>query len=541
MKLIDMSSTANEPIVLDDEAKLLKEIERTKKLIADDPSYEVTLKEQEAQLALLQATGAPDVPTAVQVAKEERAQDDKDKKEAIAAQEESKPADSKNTKPKLGIQKGQVAVVDVEVTNPRKGDENGHHIFSVGGKSYAVKNIKSGEIRGWQLFNPEDNTITFLGKNKEEARTMLATLVNRDPNAGVLTGATVQDRSNSELLKAVVYTPPKVESVEDRIEKLKQKAKEAANKVISDKVDEYIGALASDVAKGKWAANKNTIVEFIAKTLANPTQNFRGEFSSLGTTILNRVEEDIISKLDAKAKAQIEKDKNEGASVVDEVDENNLSQEEPASEEDILESVEEVVETLSAEESSDIATELNVPNNPTSVSDALSTAYSDWLVNAKEFSDKVVGILKRVSISLKNKIASIAIAISILPTVLNSSSVVDTKIYDLNEVKSFGTAFREEQKKKLEEFNKQPMKVAMEEGNADQVASLLYGNAVAEDLFPVIFPEEGLIRIPVDEGNVEKIEEALTKSGSAGTPAALWASSIIRTALPWATKEAIAS
>ena len=71
----------------------------------------------------------------------------------------------------------------------------------------------------------------------------------------------------------------------------------------------------------------------------------------------------------------------------------------------------------------------------------------------------------------------------------------------------------EEQKKKLEEFNKQPMKVAMEEGNADQVASLLYGNAVAEDLFPVIFPEEGLIRIPVDEGNVKQIEEALSKFG----------------------------
>ena len=71
----------------------------------------------------------------------------------------------------------------------------------------------------------------------------------------------------------------------------------------------------------------------------------------------------------------------------------------------------------------------------------------------------------------------------------------------------------EEQKKKLEEFNKQPMKVAMEEGNADQVSTLLYGNAVAEDLFPIIFPAEGLLRIPVDLANVSKIEEALTKFG----------------------------
>lgn len=71
----------------------------------------------------------------------------------------------------------------------------------------------------------------------------------------------------------------------------------------------------------------------------------------------------------------------------------------------------------------------------------------------------------------------------------------------------------EEQKKKLEEFNKQPMKVAMEEGNADVVASLLYGNAVSADLLPVIFPEEGLLRIPVDMDKVSDIEAALTKYG----------------------------
>ena len=71
----------------------------------------------------------------------------------------------------------------------------------------------------------------------------------------------------------------------------------------------------------------------------------------------------------------------------------------------------------------------------------------------------------------------------------------------------------EEQKKKAEEFNKNPMKVAMESGNADSVASLLYGNAVAEDLMPVIFPDEMLLRIPVDIDNVPNIEEALGKYG----------------------------
>jgi hypothetical protein len=70
-----------------------------------------------------------------------------------------------------------------------------------------------------------------------------------------------------------------------------------------------------------------------------------------------------------------------------------------------------------------------------------------------------------------------------------------------------------EQKKKAEEFNKQPMKVAMEEGNADAVASILYGKTVPEDLMPVIFPDEMLLRIPVDAGNVSEIETALAKNG----------------------------
>jgi len=68
----------------------------------------------------------------------------------------------------------------------------------------------------------------------------------------------------------------------------------------------------------------------------------------------------------------------------------------------------------------------------------------------------------------------------------------------------------EEQKKKVEEFNTNPMKVAMETGNADEVAALLYGHAVDENLLPVIFPEEMLLRIPVELSFLSKIEEQLT-------------------------------
>jgi hypothetical protein len=521
---------ASEPVVLDGEVKLIKEIERTKRLIADDPSYEVTLKEQEDQLALLRATGAKDVPTAVQQAQDERAQDDKEKQEAAAANkdedvkislspkedavtneeefaddpefennkksfedEKAKTSDRSKAiqivkkyhrlgyvsdsdlfsakkagdatdvfdqvtfsqKPKLGIQKGQVAVVDVEVTNPRKGDEDGYHIFSAGGKSYAVKYIKSGELKGWHLFGPETNGFTNIGNNKEDARSMLATLVNRDPNTVILKEATVQDKSNSELLKEVVYAPAKIESVEEKIEKLNQKAKDAANKVISDKVDEFVATVEQPARKANWENNKQAIVDYINDTISGVKEAVDTLFDKLktagvkpvGIISIRKYADDIASSLSEKAKEQIQKDRNE--TVVDEVDEKDTNKEEPAVEEDIIESVEEVVEELSKEEVSEIAEELNVPNNSISVSDALSTAYSDWLVNAKEFSDKVVAILKKVSVSLKNKIAAIAIAISVLPTIINSSIVVDTKIYDLNEVKSFGTAFREEQKKNL--------------------------------------------------------------------------------------------
>jgi hypothetical protein len=73
-------------------------------------------------------------------------------------------------------------------------------------------------------------------------------------------------------------------------------------------------------------------------------------------------------------------------------------------------------------------------------------------------------------------------------------------------------AKKEEQKKKLAEFNTNPMKVAMETGNADAVATILYGKAVDESLFPVIFPEEMLLRIPVETNLVKQIEDQLVKN-----------------------------
>jgi len=73
-------------------------------------------------------------------------------------------------------------------------------------------------------------------------------------------------------------------------------------------------------------------------------------------------------------------------------------------------------------------------------------------------------------------------------------------------------AKKEEQKKKIAELNTNPMKIAMETGNADAVAEILYGKAVDESLLPVIFPEEMLLRIPVESSLVGEIEAQLVKN-----------------------------
>ena len=72
---------------------------------------------------------------------------------------------------------------------------------------------------------------------------------------------------------------------------------------------------------------------------------------------------------------------------------------------------------------------------------------------------------------------------------------------------------KEEEKKQREEENKQPMKIAMQDGDADAVATLLYGNTVTEDYWPVIFPQEMLLRIPVETSKLAQIEAQLTKFG----------------------------
>jgi hypothetical protein len=80
------------------------------------------------------------------------------------------------------------------------------------------------------------------------------------------------------------------------------------------------------------------------------------------------------------------------------------------------------------------------------------------------------------------------------------------------EEKAAADKAEEERKKKLEEFNKQPMKVAMDEGDAAKVAELLYGKTVSEEFFPSM-QTEGLIRIPVELKDVAAIETALKKYG----------------------------
>ena len=69
----------------------------------------------------------------------------------------------------------------------------------------------------------------------------------------------------------------------------------------------------------------------------------------------------------------------------------------------------------------------------------------------------------------------------------------------------------DDEKKKIAEAKGDPMRVAMESGNADKVAELLYGHFVESSMLPVIFPEELLLRIPVETNKVADIEAALIK------------------------------
>ena len=69
------------------------------------------------------------------------------------------------------------------------------------------------------------------------------------------------------------------------------------------------------------------------------------------------------------------------------------------------------------------------------------------------------------------------------------------------------------QKKALEEFNKNPMKVAIDTADAAAVAELIYGKTVEDEFLPIIFPDEKLIRMAVDPAQLDTVEAALSKYG----------------------------
>ena len=69
------------------------------------------------------------------------------------------------------------------------------------------------------------------------------------------------------------------------------------------------------------------------------------------------------------------------------------------------------------------------------------------------------------------------------------------------------------QKKAIEEFNKNPMKVAIDTADAAAVAELIYGKTVEDEFLPIIFPDEKLIRMSVDPAQLDTVEAALSKYG----------------------------
>lgn len=321
--VVDTIESLNEKLTKEQESLASVKSDKFKAKINKD------IETTQAKIALLESSGAKDIPTAVQQIKEEIAVDkkeaeaakkDEDVKISLSPKEDVDGGDvfdqvTFQRKPKLGIKKGQVAVSDVEVTNPRRGDENGYHIFSAGGKSYSVQyysGFGNGVKKGWYLFNPETNETILIGNNKEEARTSLAKLINnKSPDVG---NFVVQDKSNSEILKAVTFTPPKPESVDEKIARLNKAADDAANKVISDKVDAHIATIENETAKKKWSDNKDLIVKFFKATLTDPKNNRTEEFLSLGDVVLKRVEA-LASELDSKVANQIKKDQSERKTV----------------------------------------------------------------------------------------------------------------------------------------------------------------------------------------------------------------------------------
>lgn len=242
------------------------------------------------------------------------------------------------------------------------------------------------------------------------------------------------------LAKELIYKP------EDT-----KKEEESSDKFISDKVEEKISSLESPVAKETWTTNKDLIKRYFKATLDAKGANVReGEFLKLKPIILDWVDT-TVAELDPKAKERIEKDRNE---PIDETQDfldqpDNKNSEYTESEKDVAEAAEEVLETLEDSEKEEIASELSILNNPISLSNGLKVAYADFLVNAKEFSKKLQFILGRISSILKSRIMSIGVAISILPGVIGSPSVINSNFYNVSEIQSYGTNFREVEKQKL--------------------------------------------------------------------------------------------
>ena len=92
----------------------------------------------------------------------------------------------------------------------------------------------------------------------------------------------------------------------------------------------------------------------------------------------------------------------------------------------------------------------------------------------------------------------------------NPKKLVLTEGYASPEAEAEQTA---KQKKAAGAETASPMQEAMDAADPVAVAELLYGKSVEDDLLPIIFPEEKLIRMAVDPGSLSVIESALGAAG----------------------------
>ena len=331
----------------------------------------------EAQLALLKSTGAKDVPTAVEQIKQEIIADreEAESQEEVVDEEEDDPEFDKNQdkyneeiiqdltksqalklvkkyhrlgyisdsdlaeaemaakdkdytaddvfssvqfqrRPKLGIKKGQVAVLDVEIKNPARGDENGYYVFTAGGKSYSVKLNKSGPLKGWQFVDPKTGNVSaVIGKNKEEARATLANFINE--NVDINEVFIVNEESNSEILKKVLWTQSRKENQKEDKKRLNDIAEAKTNKSINDKIDEFISEIKQPARKAIWENNRTAIFDYIKNTISltpEALDTFINTLKAAGVKSTKSIIEEsdnIASAISEKAKDKIQKERDE--------------------------------------------------------------------------------------------------------------------------------------------------------------------------------------------------------------------------------------